>query len=72
MSNQSPYPDRMNRDLRRHLPATEETETIATFEDARMVRDPGGRIEIVGGTEVNRREAREWASRFLRRLDPSD
>jgi hypothetical protein len=71
MSNQGPYPDRMNRDLRRYMPATQEGETIATFGEARLVRDLGGRIEIVGGTEVDRREAREWASRFLRRLDPS-
>jgi hypothetical protein len=40
-------------------------------DESMMVRDLGGRIEIVGGTEEDRREAREWASRFLRRLDPS-
>jgi hypothetical protein len=61
----------MNRLLRHYLPPAREGETIATFGDARLVRDLDGRMDIVGGTEEDRREAREWASRFLRRLDPS-
>jgi hypothetical protein len=52
------------------MPAPQEGETIATFGDARMVRDLGGRLEIVGGTEEDRREAREWASRFLYQANP--
>jgi hypothetical protein len=61
----------MNRFIRHPLPLVRNTTTVALFGEARLVRDLGGRIEIVGGTEVDRREAREWASRFLRRLDPN-
>jgi hypothetical protein len=61
----------MNRPLRRYLPPAREGETMATFGDARLEHDLDGRLKLVGGTDEDRREAREWASRFSRRLNPS-
>jgi hypothetical protein len=46
-------------------------EQIALTEGLDLVRDLDGHFEIAGGTEEDQREAREWASRFLRRSDSS-
>jgi len=56
----------MDRHTRRYLPPAQELETIATFGEARLVRHLDGRLEIVGGSEVERRQARDWAYQFLR------
>ena len=37
---------------------------IAAFGPARLVRRPDGRHELLGGTEAERAEAREWCSLF--------
>jgi hypothetical protein len=40
-------------------------ETVARFGTARLVREPRGRFQLVGGTTEDRSAAREWASLFL-------
>lgn len=40
-------------------------ELIASFGDARLVKKLSGKIELVGGTDDDRAEAKEWASLFL-------
>ena len=40
-------------------------ELIASFGDARLVKKLNGKIELLGGTETDRAEAREWCSMFF-------
>ena len=46
-------------------PQQNDGELIASFGDARLVRKLSGKIELIGGTETDRAEAREWCSMFL-------
>lgn len=43
-----------------------ETEEIASFGGALLLKHLDGRFEIVGGTEEERKRAKEWCSMFLR------
>jgi len=43
----------------------DEGETIAVFGGARLVKFPDGKIRLVGGSQDDRRAAREWCSLFL-------
>jgi len=40
-------------------------EVVACFGAARLVKQPEGRFQLVGGNEAERSEAREWVSLFL-------
>jgi len=40
-------------------------EIVARFGAATLVKQPEGRIRLVGGSESDRIEAREWVSLFL-------
>jgi len=40
-------------------------EVVACFGTARLVKQPEGRFQLVGGSEAERSEAREWVSLFL-------
>jgi hypothetical protein len=40
-------------------------ETIATFDNARLVKRLDGKIELIGGTADDRAAAREWCSLLL-------
>jgi hypothetical protein len=40
---------------------------LATFGDAQLVRDTSGRLELKGGSEEDRQQARLWARMFLTR-----
>ncbi len=42
-----------------------ESECIAQFGQARLVKWPDGRYELRGGTPDDHAEAREWVSLFL-------
>ena len=42
-----------------------EGETIATFGEARLVKQLDGKLELIGGSPENRTEAKEWVSLFL-------
>jgi hypothetical protein len=42
-----------------------EGETIATFGEARLIKQPNGKIELIGGSPESRTEAKEWISLFL-------
>ena len=42
-----------------------EGETIATFGEARLVKQLSGKIELFGGSIEDRRAAREWCWRFM-------
>ena len=42
-----------------------EGETLAQFGEARLLKRPNGKIELVGGKADDRSAAREWASLFL-------
>ena len=46
-------------------PALLEGETIATFGDARLVKNLNGKFQLIGGTPDDRAAAREWCSHFL-------
>jgi hypothetical protein len=50
----------------------DENETIATFGGARLVKNPGGRFSLLGGSQTDRANAREWCSLFMHEaiLDP--
>ena len=50
---------------RLHLIAQNESELIAQFGEARLVKHLDGRVKLIGGTEQDRGEAREWCSMFL-------
>ena len=56
----------MIRHLRRYTQSAEEAEVIAVFGEAKLVRQLNRRLEIRGGTQAERAEARNWAARFLR------
>ena len=43
----------------------DEGELIASFGDARLVRHLSGKFELLGGSEADRAEAKEWCSLFL-------
>lgn len=51
----------------KHLvrPAHSEGETIASFGDARLVKNLNGKFRLIGGTSNDRAAAREWCSHFL-------
>jgi hypothetical protein len=52
--------------LRNRLLASEnDNELIASFGAARLVRTLAGQLEIQGGTEADRAEARCWVRTFL-------
>jgi hypothetical protein len=40
-------------------------ETLARFGEARLVKDLSGKIELLGGSPDDRREARQWCSMFM-------
>jgi hypothetical protein len=40
-------------------------EVVARFGAARLVKQPEGRFQLIGGNEAERSEAREWVSLFL-------
>jgi hypothetical protein len=42
-----------------------ETELIALFGGARLVKTLAGKLETCGGTEQDQQAAREWAKLFL-------
>ena len=46
-----------------------ETNTIATFGAARLVRTIAGRLELTGGSAEDREQARWWVRTFLTRAD---
>jgi hypothetical protein len=43
----------------------DESETLAIFGEARLIRQLTGRIELIGGTADDRTAAKEWSSLFL-------
>ncbi len=43
----------------------DDSELIATFGSARLVKKLSGKVELIGGTADDRAEAREWTSLFL-------
>ena len=42
-----------------------QTKTVARFGTARLIKAPGGKIHLIGGTREDRLAAKEWASLFL-------
>jgi hypothetical protein len=44
---------------------------VACFGSAQLVRSEHGRLEVRGGTDVDRAEARLWVGRFLRKPLPA-
>ena len=45
----------------------DEGELIATFGGARLVKTSDNKLELIGGSQEDRRAAREWCSLFLRK-----
>lgn len=43
----------------------DEGEVLAYFGKARLIKKLDGKLELVGGTDEDRTEAREWISLFL-------
>lgn len=43
----------------------DKTKTLAVFGEARLLKRPTGKIELVGGKADDRTAAKEWASLFL-------
>jgi hypothetical protein len=56
----------MTRQLRWYAQSAQEPEVIAVFGEAQLVRSMNRRLEIRGGREAERAQARKWAARFLR------
>lgn len=55
--------------FQRRIAARTEQELIATFGDAQLVRDMSGKLELRGGNEQDRQQARLWARMFLTRAN---
>jgi hypothetical protein len=53
----------------RILASQTDHELMASFGAARLVRTLAGRLELQGGTEADREEARCWVQTFLARPD---
>jgi hypothetical protein len=47
-------------------------EVIATFGEAKLVRQDFTKYELVGGSKADRAEAREWVSQFLKGVAVKD
>ena len=47
------------------LPDRERVELIASFGDAQIVKHHDGELEIRGGTEQEKTQARAWIKQFL-------
>lgn len=43
----------------------DQDETLARFGEARLVKKPTGKIELIGGSADDRTAAKEWVSFFL-------
>jgi len=43
----------------------DEGDLIAMFGNARLVKRPNGKFELLGGNDADRADAREWCSLFL-------
>ena len=43
----------------------DEGDLINMFGNARLVKRPSGKFELVGGTDADRSQAKEWCSFFL-------
>jgi len=55
--------------FQRWVAARTEHELIATFGEAKLVRDMSGRLELKDGSEEDRQQVRLWARMFLTRAD---
>lgn len=53
------------RHRRYEMPEWAREELIASFGDAQIIKLLNGRLEIRGGTEAERAEARAWQQQFL-------
>jgi hypothetical protein len=49
----------------RLLPSETEHDLIASFGAARLIKTLAGKLELRGGTEEDREQAREWVQTFL-------
>ena len=47
-------------------PDPQRAEVIATFGQARLIKLPDRKYELVGGSEADRAEAEKWISIFMR------
>jgi hypothetical protein len=65
----SPTLDLNTMKLHRLLPSEADHDLIASFGTARLVRTLAGHLELWGGTEEDRKQARWWVNMFLRRPD---
>jgi hypothetical protein len=50
--------------LKSYPPFVDEGEVVAAWGEARLIRYLDGKIELRGGSEQDRAEAREWMSLF--------
>jgi len=41
-------------------------EVIASFGEAKLIKKPDRKYELVGGTEADRAEAQKWIAMFMR------
>jgi hypothetical protein len=49
-----------------HQPDNQQSEVIASFGDANLIRKPDLQYALVGGTAADRAEAEEWISMFMK------
>lgn len=58
------YPVRQNADMQIEY-AEAETELIAGFGSAQLLKSRDGRFELRGGTDSERQQAQEWLEMFM-------
>ena len=51
--------------IRRFLHDADPSTLLASFDDARLTQHLDTRVELVGGTEADRKAALDWLRRFL-------
>ncbi len=64
LSNPQAKNDRMRQRYYNDIPRPRE-QLIAGFGDAQILKDLDGKLEIRGGTEQEKAEARDWMNQFL-------
>ena len=54
--------------LKNIIPQRYRSQVVRQFGDAKLIRQPNGQHELVGGTDADRADAFEWSSLFAHEI----